>query len=149
MPPELWRCEACDRTFANRNQSHFCGSIVSLDAHFARRPPAIRELFDAFAGAVSACGPVEILAEKTRIAFHVRMSFAAVMPRRDHLAGHFIFASRVESPRFTKIETYSPRNHLHAFRLISREEIDDQFRGWIRDAYAVGEQRHLTDRADA
>ncbi len=143
MLPDLWRCAGCGRTSANRNQSHFCGSITSLDVHFANRPTEIRALFDAFAAAVRACGPVEIIAEKTRIAFHVRMSFAAVMPRRDHLAGHFIFATRVASPRFTKIETYSPQNHLHAFRLTRPDEIDNQFRGWIRDAYAVGEQKHL------
>lgn len=139
----LWRCADCGRTFANRNQSHSCGTLQALDAHFAGKSPEVRAIFDAFADAVRACGPVEILAEKTRIAFHVRMSFAAVMPRRDHLAGHFVFAARVESPRFTKVETYSPRNHLHAFRLTSVHDIDAELRRWICDAYAVGEQRHL------
>jgi hypothetical protein len=86
---------------------------------------------------------VEILSEKTRIAFHVRMSFATVTPRRDRLDGHLVLASRVESPRFVKIETYSPRNHLHAFRLTS-VEIDEELRRWIREAYAVGEQKHLS-----
>ena len=143
MTSPLWRCPECRRTFANRNQSHSCGTLQALDAHFASRPAEIRAIFDAFAAAVRACGPVEILAEKTRIAFHVRMSFAAVMPRRDHLLGHFVFAMRVESPRFTKVESYSPHNHLHAFRLTSVHEIDDEFRRWICDAYRVGEQRHL------
>ncbi len=143
MPPVLWTCDACGRTFANRNQTHFCGSIQELDAHFASRAPAVRAIFDAFADAVRSCGPVEILSEKTRIAFHVRMSFAAVMPRRDRLDGHLILASRTESPRFVKIETYSPRNHLHAFRLTSVRDVDDELRRWIRAAYAVGEQKHL------
>jgi hypothetical protein len=71
------------------------------------------------------------------------MSFAAVTPRRDRLDGHLILVSRAESPRFVKIETYSPRNHLHAFRLTSVEEVDDELRRWIRAAYAVGEQKHL------
>ena len=143
MAAPLWRCEACGRTFANRNQTHFCGSITGLDAHFGRRPAHVRALFDAFCDAVRASGPVEILAEKTRIAFHVRMSFIAITPRNDALVGHFIFARRVEHPRFTKVETYSPRNHLHAFRLRSVEEIDDEFRAWIAEAYAVGQQKHL------
>ena len=86
--PELWKCDACGRTFANRNQTHFCGSRQELDAHFAVRLPAVRAIFDAFADAVRSCGPVEILSEKTRIAFQVRMSFAAVTPRRDRLDGH-------------------------------------------------------------
>jgi len=38
---------------------------------------------------------------------------------------------------------FSPRNVLHAFRLTSPDEIDDEFAGWLAEAYAVGEQRHL------
>ena len=35
---------------------------------------------------------------------------------------------------------------VYAARGIARaEEIDDEFRGWIRDAYLVGEQKHLRD----
>src|SRR5206468_1679542 len=143
MPSDLCKCAACGRTFANRNQTHSCGRRQELDAHFAAGLPVVRAIFDAFADAVRSCGPVEILSEKTRIAFHVRMSFAAVTSRRDRLDGHLVLASRVESPRFIKIETYSPRNHLHAFRLTSVEEIDDELRRWIREAYAVGEQKHL------
>jgi hypothetical protein len=139
----LWRCDACGRTFANRNQTHTCQPLGDLDAHFARRSPEIRALFDAFADAVRACGPVEILPEKTRIAFHVRMSFAVAMPRRDHLLGHLVLARRIESPRFTKVETFSLRNHLHAFKLRSAAEIDDEFRAWVAEAYAVGGQKHL------
>ncbi len=141
----MWSCETCGRTFANRNQSHFCGSITDLDRHFSGRSPEVRRLFDAFASAVHDCGPVTVIPEKTRIAFHVRMSFAAVSPRQNYLVGHFVFAQRVENPRFARIETISPRNHVHHFRLASIADIDHQFRGWIRDAYEVGEQKHLDE----
>jgi hypothetical protein len=42
-----------------------------------------------------------------------------------------------------RIETYSPRNVLHALRLRTPAEVDDEFRGWLREAYDVGQQRHL------
>src|SRR5262249_36259737 len=93
--------------------------------------------------AVKDVGPVRILAEKTRIAFQVRMSFAQVTPRRRWLDGHVVLARRLESRRFTKIETFSPRNHLHAFRLHTLAEVDEEFRAWMAEAYRVGEQRHL------
>ena len=140
--PPLWRCQACGREFANRNQSHACGRY-DLERHFANRPPAIRTLFDAVVAAIRDIGPVEVLPEKTRIAFHVRMSFAQVTPRRSGLDGHVVLARRLESPRFLRIQTFSPRNHLHAFRLSRPEDIDEEFRKWLREAYAVGEQRHL------
>jgi hypothetical protein len=91
---------------------------------------------------VSALGPVEILPEKTRIALHVRMSFAAFVPRTSWLDGHLVLARRVDSPRFRRIETYSAHNVLHAFRLTAPDQIDDEFAGWLAEAYAVGLQRH-------
>lgn len=140
--PALWRCPECGRSFANRNQSHACGRH-DLEAHFARRPPEVRELFDAFLAALEEIGPVEVLPQKTRIAFHVRMSFAQVTPRKDGLEGHFVLTRRVENPRFLEVTTFSRRNHLHRFRIRRPEEIDAEFMAWMREAYAVGEQRHL------
>lgn len=140
--PPLWQCERCGREFANRNQAHACGRH-DLEHHFANKPPSIRALFDAVVGAIRDIGPVEVLPEKTRIAFHVRMSFAQVTPRRQWLDGHVVFERRLESPRFRRIETFSPRNHVHVFRIASAEDIDVEFRAWLREAYAVGEQKHL------
>lgn len=138
----LWTCGKCGRTFANRNQPHACGRH-RLQDHFRGRPPEVRALFDAFLAALEEIGPVTVLPQKTRIAFHVRMSFAQVTPRRDGLDGHLVLARRIEDPRFLEVRTFSPRNHLHRFRIERLEEIDAQMKKWMREAYAVGEQRHL------
>jgi hypothetical protein len=138
----LWRCPACGRCFANLHQSHTCG-LHDLDHHFARKPPAVRALFDRLLAEAERLGPVIVLPEKTRIAFQVRMSFLAVMPRRDGLRGHFVLAHRLESPRWLKIETISPRNHVHVFSLTGPEQIDAEFRERLAEAYAVGAQEHL------
>lgn len=138
----LWRCRKCGRNFANRNQSHACGRTELAD-HFRDKPSEIRALFDRVVATVRSIGPVRILPEKTRIAFQVRMSFAQVTPRRRWLDGHVVLARRLESPRFRRIETFSPRNHLHAFRLSSPSDIDEEFREWMVEGYAVGKQEHL------
>lgn len=140
---ELWICPRCARTFANRNQAHTCAPLGSLDQHFAHAAPGVRATFDAVLAAVSALGPVQVLAEKTRIALHVRMSFAAFMPRRDWLNGHLVLARRIDSRRFLRIEAMSPRNIVHNFRLSSPGEVDEEFTAWLAEAYAVGAQRHL------
>lgn len=103
-------------------------------------------LFDTVVAAIQRLGPVIVLPEKTRIAFQTRMSFAQVTPRRNWLDGHVVLARRLEHPRFRKIETISPRNHVHHFRLVAIPEIDAEFEEFLREAYAVGEQRHLTNR---
>jgi hypothetical protein len=84
-----------------------------------------------------------VLAEKTRIALQVRMSFAAFMPRRDWLNGHMALAQRIDSPRFLRVETFSPRNVVHAFRLSGPDEVDPEFAAWLAEAYRVGAQEHL------
>jgi hypothetical protein len=139
----MWKCRKCGRLFANRNQSHFCSSYT-LREHLAEKSPSAVALFREFAKLVKRCGPVRVVPEKTRIAFQERMSFAAVSLRRDRIVGHVVLARRLENPRFTKIETISPRNHVHCFCFRSREELDREVLGWLREAHRVGRQLHLS-----
>jgi hypothetical protein len=92
---------------------------------------------------------VEVLAEKSRIALHVRMSFAAFTPRRSTLPGHLVLAREVPSPRWDKVQVFSPRNVLHAFTLRGPHDVDAEFAGWLAEAYDVGAQLHLGRRADS
>ncbi|MFZ1219424.1 MAG: DUF5655 domain-containing protein [Chthoniobacterales bacterium] len=142
--PPMWRCPDCGRQFANRNQSHACGRHT-LASHFAGKPKAVRAMFDKLLTIAKQNGPVIVLAEKTRIAFQVRMSFAAFVIRRNWVDGHVVLARRLENPRFRRLQTFSPRNHLHAFRLEHIDEIDDEVAAWFAEAYRVGEQRHLSN----
>jgi len=141
----LWQCKKCGRYFANRNQSHACGRY-DLEHHFSGKRPEIRALFDHVVAAIRALGPVRILPEKTRIAFQVRMSFAQITPRSNWLDGHVVLARRFAHPRFRSIQTISPRNHVHTFRLATPRDVDRQFRAWLAEAYAVGAQLHLRIR---
>jgi hypothetical protein len=138
----LWRCSDCRRQFANRNQSHACGRST-LASHFVGKPKAVRAIFNKLFAVAKKNGPVTVLPEKTRIAFQVRMSFAAFVIRQDWVDGHVVLARRLDNPRFRRIETFSPRNHLHAFRFESVKEIDGEVAAWFAEAYRVGEQRHL------
>jgi hypothetical protein len=140
---QLWVCGQCGRAFANRNQVHTCAPLGDLDRHFAQASPVVRAIFDRIVAVVEAVGPVRVLPEKTRIALQVRMSFAAFTPRRRWLNGHLVLARRVDSPRFQRVEVYSPRNVLHAFRLTGPQQVDAEFAGWLAEAYRVGAQEHL------
>lgn len=105
----------------------------------------MRATFDRVLAVVRSFGPVEVLPERSRIALHVRMSFAAFQPRRRWLDGHLVLARAVESPRFRRVEVFSPRNVLHALRLLEPDDVDAELVGWLREAYAVGRQEHLRD----
>ncbi len=139
----MWECPRCGRTFANRNQTHTCAPLGDLDRHFAHADPVVRAVFDCVLAAVASSGPVDVLCEKTRIALHVRMSFAAFMPRRHWPNGHLVLARRIDSPRFLRVQALSERNVVHAFRLTSPADVDPEFVAWLADAYRVGTQEHL------
>lgn len=141
----MWVCPRCARTFANRNQTHTCAPLGDLDAHFAGSAPTVRATFDRVLAVVRELGPVTVLPEKTRIALHVRMSFAAFMPRKRWLNGHLVLARRIESARFGRVEEFSRRNVLHAFRLTTPDEVDEEFAMWLAEAYEVGCQHHLRE----
>lgn len=140
----LWSCPSCGRRFANRNQSHTCQPLGDLARHFTGKSSEVRATYDRLVAVVARIGPFSVLPEKTRIALHVRMSFAALMPRQRWLDGHVVLPRKLDSPRFRRVEAYSPHNVVHAFRLGSPEEVDDEVEAWLREAYAVGEQRHLS-----
>lgn len=139
----LWTCPDCGRTFANRNQTHTCAALGELDRHFYGKPPAIRALYEAFVAQLAALGPFEALPQKTRIAFHVRMSFAQLTPRQGWIDGHLVLAERRAHPLVRKVTTFSPRNHLHEFRLGAPDELDAAFLDLLAAAYVVGRQDHL------
>ncbi len=137
----MWTCQKCGRTFANRNQTHTCG-LHSLESHLRGKSPEIRALYDAFVAMLKENGPVTVLPEKTRIAFHVRMSFAQVTPKQSWIDGHFVLARAVTDAVFRRVETFSPRNHVHHFRLLRVSDVDN-LRRFAAEAYAVGRREHV------
>ncbi len=138
----LWTCPRCGRMFANRNQSHSC-EHHTVKQHLKGKSPHVRSLYEAFEALVEKCGSVSVVPTKARIGFQVRMIFAAVSLRTDGLDAHVVLSRRLENPRFTRIESISPKNHVHHFQIPSLEELDSEVAGWLEEAYQVGEQKHL------
>jgi hypothetical protein len=144
---ELWECSRCGRRFANRNQTHTCAPLGRVEEHLAGKSASVIAIYEALVAAIERCGPVIINPTKSRIAFQVRMNFAAVKLLQNWVDGHVILARRLESPRFTKVITYSAHNHEHDFRLNSPDDVDEELCEWLCEAYAVGAQEHLGRRA--
>ena len=140
----LWRRPRCGRKSANANQWHSCGHS-SVKGYLRGWSAGDRAIYERFVSAVEACGPVTLSPVKTRIGFKVRMTFAAVTLKQHWMDGHIVMARRLDAPRFFKVESPSPRNHVHYFRLRSPEEIDDAVKSWIEEACRVGKQEHLRE----
>lgn len=146
MPPKkpLWVCPDCGERFAVKNQWHSCGEF-SVDDLFARSEPNVRAIFERLLELARRCGPVRAIPQKTRVTLQTRIRFLSLYPRKRHLLCGFLFGRRDENPRFTKIESFSARNHVHTLSVASVDELDDQVDAWVREAYDVGDQRHLDE----
>lgn len=109
-----------------------------LAALFSGRDPAVFALFEALEKLVRRNGRATVVPEKTRIVFRVERPFLVIAPRQMHLIGHFVFAARVPHPRFQKIGTISRGQVAHHFCLERADDLDSDFEGWVREAYALG-----------
>lgn len=92
---------------------------------------------------VRACGPVRMIPQKTRIVFQARVRFAGCYPRKSHLLCGLALAHRLDTPRIIKIEEYARHFISHQFRVYSKEDLDAEVQGWLRESYDVGAQKWL------
>ncbi len=133
---ESWRCPACGKIFPRAGQGHSC-RVVPLDEHFRDRPRA-RELFEAFRAAVEEeGGPVRLSVAKTRIGIIARITFAALMVRKDYLRGHILLRRRADSRRFHRVDE-GPPYWVHHFEIRHEADLDREFRAWLLESYVVG-----------
>lgn len=140
---DLWTCPECDRQFANLNQQHSCVR-TSVEEFLSDKGPRARQLFAALVDAALSLGQVSLAPVKTRVGIQARMIFASINRlSEDRLDAHVVLARRVEHPRFHKVESFSPRNHVHYFRIERPSDVDAEVIAWLREAYVVGEQEHL------
>jgi hypothetical protein len=116
----------------------------TVERHLAGKPAEIVELYDRFIDLVAACGPFTYAVAKTAITLKgVRRGFAGVALGATALDGHFDLMRRVEDPRIRRSSPYTKRLFVHQFRVVSLGQLDDEFGGWLAEAYEVGQGAHL------
>jgi Domain of unknown function (DUF5655) len=116
----------------------------SVEDHLRGKPPATVELYRRFVELVRACGPFEYAVSKTAITFKgSRRGFAGAKPTARSLDGYLDLQRRVEDPRIRRAAPYTRRLFVHQFRISAPDELDDEFAGWVREAYRVGQGAHL------
>ncbi|MGZ8563237.1 MAG: DUF5655 domain-containing protein [Candidatus Limnocylindria bacterium] len=145
--PPLWTCPRCGHRFVSANIWHSC-SQHSVDEHFARAEPRVRAAFDRLVELYERCGPIVVIAQKTRIVFMVRVRFGGCSVRRDRLLTGISLTRRVDHPRWTKVEELAPGWIAHRFEVRDPDELSDpDLAALICESYReVGEQGRLRSR---
>ncbi len=95
-------------------------------------------MFEAFRAALEEeGGPVRLSVAKTRIGLIIKITFAAVMPRKRYLRAHILLLRRVHSPRFVRGDHVHPY-WVYFFEIRDEADLDDEMRSWLREGYRVG-----------
>lgn len=132
---DLWTCPRCGHRFVSANMAHSC-SNYDLDTAFVRAAPNVRASFDHFVELIERCGPVEVIAQKTRITIMVKVRFAGATVLRDRLRIAFALGRRVEHQRLVKVEEYGPRWIIHRLDIRDPAELDDpDIEAWLCESY--------------
>lgn len=114
---------------------------MTLDEFFAGQETA-RGIFEAVAAAVAAVGPADLRVTKSQVAFRRRTGFAYTwMPAKYLRRGDVplvltvALRRRDDSPRWKQIVEPVSGRFTHHLELRSAAEIDDEVRGWLREAW--------------
>ena len=123
---------------------HMEPSLWTVEDHLHGKPPAVIALYQRFVELVVACGPFDYSVSKTGITFKgSRRGFAGAKPTSRSLDGYLDLQRRVEDPRIRTASPYTKRLFVHQFRVSAADQLDDEFAGWVREAYEVGQGGHL------
>ena len=116
----------------------------TVDRHLQDRPAEVVALYRRFIALAEACGPFTLAATKTAITLGgARRGFAGVGLTPRSLDGHLDLQRRVEDRRIRRSAPYTKRLFVHQFRVLRLDDLDDEFGGWLQEAYAVGQGAHL------
>lgn len=141
-PPEResWTCPECGRRFVTARSWHSC-EVHTVEEHLASVPRSIRELYEGYEALARSCGDdVEVVAQRTRIVFMVRVRYAGAVVQQRAVQARFALRRQLDSPRVHRVERYGARWIDHHVRLRSLADLDDELRAWLCESYRVGRQ---------
>jgi hypothetical protein len=116
----------------------------TVEDHLRDQPDTSVALFHRFTQVLEQIGPFTYSPAKTTVTFKgVRRGFAGARPDARGLTGYLDLQRPLDDPRIRNVAPYTKRLFVNHFRLTDLSQVDDEFIGWMREAYAVGAGAHL------
>jgi hypothetical protein len=111
----------------------------TVERHLLGQAPAVIALYHQF---------IQMAVSKTVITLKgTRRGFAGAALGKQSLGGYLDLQRRVEDRRITRSEPYTKRLYVHQFRLREPGELDEQFAGFLNEAFQVGAGAHMANPA--
>ena len=132
-----WTCPACERQFGRAHQAHVCVPAGTIDESFAGRPPVQREILDDLLTHLRALGPGQIDAVRVGVFLYSDRKLAEIRPLARSLALIVVPPRPTDHPRIARRMTIGAGRIAHVVKLVTPEDIDDDVRAWLTEAYAA------------
>ena len=120
-------------------------SELTIEDHLSAWPTTHVALFRALEESVRALGDVRVAVSKSMVTFRgTRRGFVGLSPRARGVDGYFDIQRSLgtDDPRILRVDPYQRNLFVHHFRLTGPDELDDEFRSWLGEAFAVGNGAH-------
>jgi hypothetical protein len=130
-----WICPSCQRRFARAGQSHECAPAMALEEYFSTGPERERPIFETVMRHLDTVGTVHVEPVSVGIFLKRARSFAQLRPMTQWVALSFSLPRPVQHRTITKkVQPYGGQ-YFHVAKLRGPEDVDDQLRGWLTEAY--------------
>ncbi|RZS44656.1 hypothetical protein EV193_101532 [Herbihabitans rhizosphaerae] len=112
---------------------------MTIEDYFATGPPFERPVFEAVLSHVGSLGPVHVEPVSVGIFLKRTKTFCELRPMVRWVACALNLPSTVNSPRFARRIRASGSRMYNVVNLRSPEDVDDEVRGWLTEAYLFAE----------
>ena len=111
----------------------------SVNDHFVNKDPAVRALYDQLVVLLRTFGPIEEDPKKTSIHLNRKSALAGVETRKDGLLLNIKSDHPIKNPRVLKAEQISSKRFHHKVRISSPNDLDEELKNWLQEAYTLSE----------
>jgi hypothetical protein len=130
-----WICPTCSRLFRRQGQSHECAPAMTLDEYFSTGLERERPIFQAVMAHLHTLGPVHVEPLSVGIFIKTSGSFLELRPMQKWVALSFKLPRRMTNPRIARKPLTVGDNIFYVVNLRAPEDVDDEVRGWLTEAY--------------
>lgn len=137
-----WICPKCSRKFHTERLYHSC-DVVTMDDHLDKSQPEIKKLALSLIKKILTWKNVQVTPLKSMILITAGSNFMSIKPRKTHLEIEFILNE--EKNEFPVFKTMSyGKKFVHYIKIDSKEDVNPQLMGWLKDAYQLAAKIRLT-----
>jgi hypothetical protein len=108
---------------------------MSIEEYFSTGPPHERPIFEAVMKHLDDVGPVHVEPVSVGIFLKRVRTFAELRPMQRWVALSFSLPRPVRHPRITRKVVPYGGNYYHTANLRSPDDLDDDLRDWLTEAY--------------